>query len=181
MNFSSEFIILIGPYTVQFDLRYMPYYAAPQCPEYLFFSSIINKRKSRYRVAEDLSLLVNEGSINVKMPNNFSTKKFIEITEEDLMSQEEEKISQAVKTLSKLSISKQKSQDLYRQSQKASANIKNLFEERLLTDEEFQEIKDSIKIIEVYAKSVSAYKEALAEAQNAKDFLAEFLSFSEEN
>jgi hypothetical protein len=157
----------------------MPYYVAPQCPEHLFFENSKNIRQARYKVAQRLATLINEGSLMIRMPHKFSTRQFVEITEEDLMSKEGERIAEAVKILSKLSISKQKAQELYKQSLQACEHIELLFEERLLDEDEFQHIKVSLKIIDSYANAVSAYKETLPEAHQAKDFLAQTLELPE--
>ncbi|MDV3351030.1 hypothetical protein QGP82_20155 [Leptothoe sp. LEGE 181152] len=88
----------------------MPYYAAPYCPEHLFFNNSRNEKQARLKVAQELSDLVNSGALKVNIPNGFSIRRFVKITTEDLMSKEEEKISNAVKILSKLSYSKNKTQ-----------------------------------------------------------------------
>jgi hypothetical protein len=158
----------------------MYYYVAPQCPEHLFFEKDRDERKARFNAAEKLAFLTNGSSLKAKMPHGFSTKSFVKITKSDLMPKNEEKISDAVKTLSKLSTAKRKAQKLNEQSQQSYDQVNFLFEDRFLTEEEYEGIEKSLKIIGEYAKAVSAYKEALPESQQAKDFLAEALKFPEQ-
>ena len=113
--------------------------------------------------------------LKVKMPNGFSTRQFVKITEEDLMSKQEEEISDAVKVISKLSKAKEKAQMLHEQSLRAYKDIDCLFEEAFIPEEKYKEIEISLKTIHDYARAAFAYKEALPESKRAKDFLAEAL------
>ena len=76
-----------------------------------------------------------------------------------------------MKILCKLSYAKQKVQSLFEQSQKAHKNISVLFENETLTPEEFEEIRQSLKIFESFARANSSYKEALLEAEFARSIL----------
>ena len=157
----------------------MSYYVAPHHPEHLFLVKSRNERHARYLAAQELACLVNNKLLALKMPNSFSTRRLVEIQEADLMPKNKEGISTAVKTLAKLSASKQKVQSLYKQSLEAHKNIDFLFEERLLTEDDFNEIKKSLKSIKDYALALSAYKEALPEAEKAKMYLEEVLESPE--
>lgn len=157
----------------------MHYYAAPQCPSCLLISKSKSEKHARFKAAQELSTLIADGSLKVKMPNGFSTRQFIRITKEDLMSNNEEEISNAVKVLSKLSKAKEKVQRLHELSLEAYESIDCLFEEAFITVEKYQEIEISLRTIHDYAKAASAYKEALPESKQARDFLAEALTLTE--
>jgi len=149
----------------------MPYYVAPQCPELLLKVSNQSQRKARYKATQQLTNLINEGHLTVKLPNGFSTRQLIEITEEDLMSENEDKVTEAVKVLSKLSSAKQKVQELHDHSLKSRHSIESLFNSERLTKEEFKNIEESLKVIKSFAIANLRYKEALAVAQEARSIL----------
>ena len=154
----------------------MAYYVAPHQPEHLFYRKSKNEREARYIAAQELACLVNDKSLDLKMPNGFSTRQLIEIKEETLMSKNQEKIVKAVETLAKLSASKRKTQGLHKQSVEAhKKNIDLLFEAKFLAENDFNEIKKSLKLIKDYAVALSAYKEALPEAVKANKYLEEVL------
>lgn len=157
----------------------MPYYVAPHQPECLFCRKSKNERDARYIAAQELACLVNDKSLDLKMPNGFSTRQLVEIKEESLMPKNQEKIIAAVETLAKLSDSKRKTQGLYKQSIEAKKCIDLLFEVKLLAENDFNEIKKSLKLIKDYAAALSAYKEALPEAEKARKYLEEILELPE--
>jgi hypothetical protein len=157
----------------------MSYYVAPHQPEHLFYRKSKNERDARYIAAQELACLVNDTSLGLKMPNGFSTRQLVEIKEETLMPKNQEEIFTAVETLAKLSDSKRKAQGLYKQSVEAHKNIDLLFEATLLAENDFNEIKKSLKLIKDYAIALSAYKEALPEAVRARKYLEEILELPE--
>ena len=157
----------------------MAYYVAPQCPELLLKASNQSQRKARYKATQQLTKLINEGHLAVKLPNGFSTRRLIEITEKDLMSENENQVTEAVKVLSKLSSAKQKVQELHEQSLKAHQSIESLFNSKRLTKEEFQNIEESLKVVKNFAIANLRYKEALTKAQEARYILDKALEIIE--
>lgn len=79
-------------------------------------------RKARYQILEKIIELSNSEELDIRLPEGFSTRQVIEITEQDLMANGEDKIIQAVKTLSKLADAKRKMQDLHEQAKKVFVN-----------------------------------------------------------
>ena len=157
----------------------MTYYVAPHQPEHLFYKRGKNERDARYMATQELACLVNDKSLALKMPNGFSTKQLVEIEEETLMPKNREEIFAAVEILAKLSDSKRKAQHMYKQSLEAHSNVNLLFETTLLAENDFNEIKKSLKLIKDYAVALSAYKEALPEAVRARKYLEEILELPE--
>jgi hypothetical protein len=157
----------------------MSYYVAPHQPELLFSRKSKNERDARYIAVQELACLINDKSLRLKMPNGFSTRQLVEIQEETLMPKNKEEIFTAVETLAKLSHSKQKAQNLYKQSLEVHKKMDLLFEETLLAESDFNEIKKSLNLIRDYAVALSAYKEALPEATRARKYLEEILELPE--
>lgn len=154
------------------------YYVAPQYPEVLLKTKDKDERDARYKASLSLAELINEGHLSRRLPNGFSTRRLIEITKEDLMSENEEEIIHAVKVLTKLSHAKQKTQELYDQAQVARQSIDLLFADKKLTSEEFEEVRQDLKIIESFARARSCYREAAPGAEAARSTLDKVLEVS---
>lgn len=156
-------------------------YTMPQCPESLF--TVVGSRDSdsiRYKAARQIAKAVNDGCLNIIIPEGFSTNQLIEITKKDLMAENEDKIINAVKVISKLSVAKQRIQVLHEQALVSRRRIDDLFSVRVLAKQDFDDIKQSLRIIEDFAKANLAYKEALLEAENARSILDDALKITEE-
>lgn len=158
----------------------MSYYTIPQCPEILFEVIGIDSNKTRFNVAKQIANLVNEGSLKIKIPEGFSTSKLIEIKEKDLMSQDDSKIIEAVKVISKLSFARQRTQELHDQALIARQKIDILFDPKVIEKDEFEIIKEKLKIIENFAKANLSYKEALIDAEVARSVIDEALTLIEQ-
>ncbi len=158
----------------------MPYlYTVPQCPKLLIEVRNLDSDRARYNAINKLVSLINEGSIDVQIPEGFTTQQLIEIREEDLMSDHEAELSQAVRTLSKLSVAKQKLQELQEQAAEVRDKIDLLFREEKIPLEEFSKITDGLKLLKEFAKANLRYKEALPDADSARLVVDRALKSSE--
>ncbi|MBW4629905.1 MAG: hypothetical protein KME49_31445 [Brasilonema octagenarum HA4186-MV1] len=158
----------------------MPQYTILYCPELLLKVPGTDSDKSRYKAIQIISLLLNEGQLKVKLPEGFSTRQLIEITKQDLMAENEYKITEAVKIISKLSAAKQTTQELHEQALQTRGKIDVLFGNQVLTKQDFDDIENNLKIIKNFAIANLRYKEALCEAEKARRILDETLKLSEE-
>jgi hypothetical protein len=143
-------------------------YTIPQCPGLLIKVSNSDPDKARYKATQELVRLINEERSGIQIPEGFSTRQLIEITEKDLMAEGEDKIIEAVKVLSKLSAAKQKVQELHEQAIEAIQQTDALFESRKVSVEEFQRIEEGLKVIKEFAQANLRYKEALPDAKSAR-------------
>lgn len=150
-------------------------YTIPQCPELLIRVPSSDSDKARYKATQELVRLINEELLSVQIPEGFSTKQLIEITERDLMAEDEGKIIDAVKVLSKLSVSRQRVQELYEQAIEARKQVDILFENRKISQEEFQGIEESFKVLKEFTQANLRYKEVLPDAENARSLLDKVL------
>jgi hypothetical protein len=153
----------------------MSRYTIPQCPEILFTVTGVDSDNTRYKAAKQIAQLINDGNLQVKLAEGFSTKQLIEITEKDLMSEDENKIIEAVKVISKLSVARQRTQELHDQALLARQQIDILFGSRVIAKEEFDSVKESLKTLESFAKASLACKEALLDAEEARSIIDEAL------
>ncbi|MBD1840291.1 hypothetical protein [Coleofasciculus sp. FACHB-501] len=101
----------------------MPGYTLPQCPELLLIVAGSDSENARYKALKNVVKLINTGYLKIKLPEGFSTWQLIEIKEQDLMAEDENRIIEAVKVLNKLSASKQRMQELNEQALEARRHI----------------------------------------------------------
>jgi hypothetical protein len=154
-------------------------YTIPQLPELLIKVSNSDPDKARYKATQELVRLINEEQLGVQIPQGFSTRQLIEIAENDLMAEGEDKIIEAVKVLSKLSAAKQKVQELYEKAIEARQQTDALFEDRRISVEEFQGIEEGLKVMKEFAQANLRYKEALPDAESARLLIDKALELPE--
>ncbi|NJN12753.1 MAG: hypothetical protein HC815_34315 [Richelia sp. RM1_1_1] len=158
----------------------MPQYAIPYCPELLFKLPGADSDDARYKATQQIAFLLNEGQLKVKLPEGFSTRQLIEITKKDLMAENEHKVIEAVKIISKLSAAKQIIQELHKQALQNREKIDTLFNNQVLTKKDFDDIESNLKILKNFAIANLRYKEALSEAEKARCILDGALKLPEE-
>lgn len=146
----------------------MPLYTTPQYPEFIFNVRGSNKDKATFQALQELVSLINQGTLDSEKFRKFNSKSFIELTEKDLMANDEDKLINAVKILSKLAKSRQEVQDLQERSLEAYKYIDVLFGKNRISKEDFQVIQDSLKVIKEFGLANLRYKEALTDAEKAR-------------
>lgn len=159
----------------------MPQYTTPYCPEVLFQVPGADSGNARYKAAQQIAFLLNEGQLKIKLPEGFSTRQLIEITNQDLMAVNEHKVTEAVKIISKLSAAKQTTQELHDKALPARKMIDILFSNQFLTKQDFDSIESGLKVLKNFAIANLRYKEALSEAEKARRILDEALNLPEES
>lgn len=146
----------------------MSLYTTPQNPEFIFNVRGSNRDKATFQALQQLVSLINQGTLKSEKFKGFNSKNFIEIVEKDLMANNEDKLIDAVKVLSKLAKSRQAVQDLHENSLEAYGYIDILFRKDRISEEDFQVIQDSLKIIKEFGLANLRYKEALIDAEKAR-------------
>lgn len=151
----------------------------PQCPELLLTAPSKDSQKARYYILEKIVGLINSDRLPVDIPEGFSTRQIIEMTEQDFMADGEDKISQAVKILAKLADAKRRMHDSHEKATDIRQLVNLLFETKKLSDEEYQKLEKGFKILKEYAQAYLRYKEALGEAEEARIILDKALEVIE--
>ncbi|MBM0740883.1 hypothetical protein JOY44_04505 [Phormidium sp. CLA17] len=146
----------------------MPLYTTPQYPEFIFNVRGSNRDKATFQALQQLVSLINQGTLDSGRFKEFNSKSFIELTEKDLMANNEDKLIDAVKVLSKLATSRQTVQDLHENFLEAYRHIDILFGKDRTSKEDFQKIQDSLKVIKEFGLANLRYKEALIDAETAR-------------
>jgi hypothetical protein len=91
------------------------------------------------------------------------------------MANNEDKLIDAVKVLSKLAKSRQTVQDLHGNSLEAYRHIDILFGKDKISKEDFQMIQASLKVIKDFGLANLRYKEALIDAEKARSIVDQAL------
>ncbi|MBD2213993.1 hypothetical protein H6G27_29615 [Nostoc linckia FACHB-104] len=158
----------------------MPQYTIAYCPELLFKVSGADSHSARYKATQQIAFLLNEGQLKINLPEGFSSRQLIEITNQDLMAENEHKVIEAVKVISKLSAAKQTIQQIHKQALQTRTKIDALFGNEVLTKQDFDEIESNLKVLKNFAIANLRYKEALSEADKARRLLDEALKLPTE-
>jgi len=146
----------------------MPKYTAAQFPEILLEVQCSNRYRAPFFALKKLVDLTRVGVLDAKDFDGFSSQSLVEVTNEDLMSKNEEKLTKAIKTLAKLSQAKKLVQEKQEEALNNSKNIEMLFLDKKLLPDEFKKIEESLEKIKLFAQANLRYKEALASAEEAK-------------
>lgn len=158
----------------------MSLYTTPQYPEFIFNVRGSNRDKATFQALQQLVSLINQGALDSGRFRKFNSKSFIKLTEKDLMANDEDKLINAVKILSKLARSKQIVQDLHKKSLEAYKYIDILFGKDKISKEDFQMIQDSLKVIKEFGLANLSYKEALMDAEKARLIVNQALEIANE-
>jgi hypothetical protein len=158
----------------------MVQYTLAQYPEVVLTVSGKDSKKARYKATEQIIELINTNKLLLRLPEGFSTRQLIEIKEQDFMVKGEDEIIKAVKILNNLATSKLKVQELHDQALQVRKRIDILFTDQVLSKEDIQRLQEDFNILKDFAQANLRYKEALSEAQKARDVLDEALKTPEE-
>jgi hypothetical protein len=153
----------------------MVQYTLAQCPEVIFTVSGKDSEKARYKVTKQIIELINTNKLLFRLPEGFSPRQLIEIKEQDFMAKGEDEITQSVKILNKLAISKLKVQELHDQALQVRKRIDILFTDKVVSKGDIERLQKDLKVLKDFAQANLRYKEALSEAEQARDVLDEAL------
>lgn len=155
-------------------------YTLIYCPSLLLSSSHRDELKARLDVADQLAQLINSAEVNINLPEGFSINQFIKITEIDMMSEIDEKVIDAIKVLSKLSIDKQKVQESHQKAIESYENIQLLFADDKISAEKFKDIDASFKVLKEFAQASLRYQKSLSSAQDARKLIDKALDLEQD-
>lgn len=153
----------------------MPKYTAAQFPEILLDVKCSNQYRAHFFALQQLVNLTRSGELNSREFAGFSSQSLIEITNKDLMAKNENELTQAVKTICKLSQAKKTVQDTQEEASDARQHIDLLFSNKKLSQNEFKLVEESIEKIKIFSQANLRYKEALPNAIHAKTIIDEAL------
>ncbi|HEY9817549.1 MAG: hypothetical protein EA367_15025 [Leptolyngbya sp. DLM2.Bin15] len=150
----------------------MVQYTLTQSPEIILSVPGKDSQKARNKAMEQLMELMDEGKLPTELSNGFSPSEFIEVKEPEVTpSDDEDAITHAVQVLSNLATLKMKVQSSREEAMAIRTQIDKLFSDALVTEEELTDLKQGFKVLKTFAQSNVRYREARAQAEEARTIL----------
>lgn len=147
-------------------------YTLMQSPEVILTVPGKDSRKAREKAMDQLIELMEAGNLPTDLSEGFSPQQFIEVKEPVLLNTAaDDSINQAVQTLSNLATLKLKLQTSRTEALKVRSQIDKLFTDEEVTEEEINDLKDGFKALKSFAQANLRYREARAQAEDARSIL----------
>jgi len=143
-------------------------YTSAKFPERLLKVNCKNKYRAPFHALQQIVALTRTGELCAEDFDGFSSRQLIEITDKDLMAKNENELVKAVKTLVKLSEAIKKRQEKEDDVLDSYHYISLLFSNKRLSLNDFENIKSSLETVKIFAQANMRYKEALADAEEAR-------------
>lgn len=151
-------------------------YTLAQCPEVVLPVKGKDSAKAREKAMDQLIELMEAGQLSTDLSEGFSPQQFIEVKETVLLnSAADDSINQAVQILSNLASLKLKVQASREEALRVRAQIDKLFTDEVVSEEEITELKDGFKALKSFAQANLRYREARAQAEEARAVLDQAL------
>ena len=151
----------------------MVQYTIPQSPEDVLITvSGRDSAKAREKAMDQLLEMMGNGELTADLDDGFTPKDFIEVKEQQTEpTAEENAVVDAVQVLSNLANLKIKVQGSRNEALKVRELVDLLFTDDVITDEQLDELKSGFKVLKTFAQSNLRYKDARANAEEARKVL----------
>jgi soluble cytochrome b562 len=150
----------------------MVQYTLAQSPEIILTVPGKDSSKARDKAMDQLVELMEAGELPTDLSEGFGPHQFIEVKEQPLVNiDEEDAVTQAVQVLSNLANLKLKVQASRSEAMKVRAKIDTLFTDEVVDEEEINELKEGFKVLKTFAQANLRYREARAQAEEARTVL----------
>ncbi|WOB44281.1 hypothetical protein HNI00_14865 [Thermoleptolyngbya oregonensis NK1-22] len=150
----------------------MVQYTLAQSPDVILTVPGKDSAKARDKAMDQLIELMESGSLPTDLSDGFGPHQFIEVKEPVLTNTEDEDaITQAVQVLSNLATLKLRVQASRDEAMKIRAQIDTLFTDEVVSEEEIASLKEGFKVLKTYAQANLRYREARAQAEQARTVL----------
>jgi hypothetical protein len=154
----------------------MVQYTLAQSPEIILTVPGKDSSKARDKAMDQLVELMEAGKLPTDLSEGFGPHQFIEVKEPPPVNpDEEDAISQAVQVLSNLATLKLKVQSSRAEAMKVRAKIDALFTDEVVDEAELNELKEGFKVLKTFAQANLRYREARAQAEEARTILDQAL------
>ncbi|MCU0545089.1 MAG: hypothetical protein MUE44_23425 [Oscillatoriaceae cyanobacterium Prado104] len=155
-------------------------YTLPQNPEVILTVKGKDSAKAREEAMDRLMELMEKGDLGSELKEGFGPKQFVEVKElEDIASEGEDAITEAIQILSNLASLKLKMMESREEALKIRAAIDILFTDEPVSAEEIGRLKDGFKVLKNFAQANVRYREARSKAEEARAILDEALKSGE--
>ena len=151
----------------------MVQYTIPQSPETVSITiSGRDSAKAREKAMDQLLEMMGNGELVADLDDGFTPKDFIEVKEQTTEpTAEENAIVDAVQVLSNLANLKIKVQGSRSDALKVRELVDLLFTDDVIEEEQLEELKSGFKILKTFAQSNLRYRDARANAEEARKVL----------
>ncbi|WP_448597329.1 hypothetical protein [Thermoleptolyngbya sp.] len=147
----------------------MVQYTLAQSPDIILTVPGKDSAKARDKAMDQLIELMESGNLPTDLSDGFGPHQFIEVKEPVLTNTEDEDaITQAVQVLSNLATLKLRVQASRAEAMKIRAQIDTLFTDEVVSEEEIASLKEGFKVLKAYAQANLRYREARAQAEQAR-------------
>jgi LPS O-antigen subunit length determinant protein (WzzB/FepE family) len=154
----------------------MVQYTLVQSPEVILTVSGKDSTKAREKAMDQLMELMDAGKLPTDLSDGFGPDQFIEVKEQPMSpSPEEDAVTQAVQVLSNLANLKLKVQESRTEALQVRSKIDILFSDEPVNEDEISSLKEGFKVLKAYAQSNLRYREARAQAEQARAVLDQAL------
>lgn len=155
----------------------MVQYTLAQSPEVILTVPGKDSAKARDKAMDQLIELMESGELPTDLSEGFGPQQFIEVKEPPASApnDDEDAITQAVQVLSNLATLKLRVQASRSEALKVRSQIDTLFSDDEVDEEEIASMKEGFKVLKAYAQANLRYREARAQAENARAVLDQAL------
>lgn len=159
----------------------MVQYTLAQSPEIILTVPGKDSPKAREKAMDQLMELMDEGKLPTDLADGFGPQNFIEVKDPSAIavSGDEDAINQAVQILSSLATLKLKAQESRTEALEVRKLIDVLFTDEPVSEEEINRLKEGFKVLKNYAQTNLRFREARAQAEQARIVLDQALQSSE--
>lgn len=151
----------------------MVQYTIPQSPEDVLITvSGRDSAKAREKAMDQLLEMMGNGELTSDLNDGFTPKDFIEVKEHNTEpTAEENAVVDAVQVLSNLANLKMKVQGSRNEALKVRDLVDLLFTDDVIDEEQLEELKSGFKVLKTFAQSNLRYRDARANAEDARKVL----------
>lgn len=154
----------------------MVQYTLAQSPEVILTVPGRDSAKAREKAMDQLMELMDNGELPTDLADGFSPKQLIEIKDPSAIAPgDEDSLNQAVQILSSLATLKLKVQESRTEALQVREQLDILFSDDFVSEEEVTQLKDGFKVLKTYAQANLRYREARAQAEEARIVLDQAL------
>lgn len=151
----------------------MVQYTIPQSPEDVLITiSGRDSAKAREKAMDQLLEMMGDGELTADLDDGFTPKDFIEVKDHKTEpTAEENEVVEAVQVLSNLANLKMKVQGSRSEALKVRDLVDLLFTDDVIEEEQLEELKSGFKVLKTFAQSNLRYRDARANAEDARKVL----------
>jgi hypothetical protein len=154
----------------------MVQYTLAQSPEIILTVPGKDSAKARDKAMDQLMELMDDGKLPTDLAEGFGPQQFIEVKEPaNMVSADEDAVTQAVQILSNLATLKLKSQELKTEALKVREQVDILFTDEAVSEEAINSLKEGFKTLKTFAQMNLRYREARSQAEEARTILDQAL------